>query len=285
LPFNIHLGILRKYFSLHLLSPHYLNIDNQSTMKAKRDFLKAYGWDERARTGTDMTRKMAQPLAQKPVPKDATLIDLIPQEDLTSGSMSLIETIRKRKSRRKYTDDPLTLEELSFLLWSTQGVRNPDKHENLSRRTVPSAGGTHPFETYLVVNRVSGLEAGLYRYLPLEHKVFLVKRDPDLPSSVSEASRNQTFVGQGAVVFIWTVIPYRAEYRFSLVAHKMIGIDVGHVCQNLYMAAESIDAGCCAIAAYDQEKMDALLAVDGTDEFAIYAAPVGKINSERFPSP
>lgn len=246
-------------------------------MKEKRNFLKAWGWDERARTGTDMTRQVDQPLAQKRVPEDVTLIDLVSPKDLTSGSMPLIETIRKRKSRRKYTDDPLTLEELSFLLWSTQGVSNPDKPENLSRRTVPSAGGRHPFETYLIVNRVSELDPGLYRYLPKKHKVYLVKKDPDLPSSVSEATRNQSFVGQGAVVFIWTVIPYRAEWRFSLVAHKMIAIDVGHVCQNLYLAAESIGAGCCAIAAYEQEQMDALLGVDGSDEFAIYAAPVGKI--------
>jgi len=246
-------------------------------MKEKRDFLKAWGWDERARTGTDTTRGLPQPPAQKSVPEDVTLIDLVSPEDYTSGSTSLIETIRKRKSRRQYTGDPLTLEEFSFLLWSTQGVKNHNNPENLSRRTVPSAGGRHPFETYLVVNRVSGLEAGLYRYLPNEHKVYLVKKDPDLPSSVSEASRNQAFVGQGAVVFIWTTIPYRAEYRFSLVAHKMIAIDVGHVCQNLYLAAESMDAGCCAIAAYNQEKMDALLGVDGIDEFAIYAAPVGKI--------
>ena len=247
-------------------------------MKAKRDFLKAYGWDERARTGTDMTRQVAQPLSQKPVPEDVTLIDLVSPKDLTSGSTPLIETIRKRKSRRKFSADPLTLEELSFLLWSTQGVREPDKPENLSRRTVPSAGGRHPFETYLVVNKVSGIEAGIYRYLPLEHKIYLHKKDPALPSSVSEASRGQVFVGQGAVVFIWTTIPYRAEWRFSLVAHKMIAIDVGHVCQNLYLSAESIGAGCCAIAAYDQEKMDELLGVDGYDEFAIYAAPVGKIS-------
>ena len=115
------------------------------------------------------------------------------------------------------------------------------------------------------------------KYRHLTRGGHLHKKDPALPSSVSEASRGQVFVGQGAVVFIWTTIPYRAEWRFSLVAHKMIAIDVGHVCQNLYLAAESIGAGCCAIAAYDQEKMDALLGVDGSDEFSIYAAPVGKV--------
>jgi len=248
-----------------------------ANMKANRDFLKAHGWDERARTGTDMTNRLPVPPAQKPPPENATLIDLVDPKDLSSGTVPLIDIIRQRQSRRKYTPDPLTLEELSFLLWSTQGLRDQDHSENPSKRTVASAGGRHPFETYIIVNRVSGLEVGLYRYLPLEHKIYLVKKDPDLASKVVEGTRGQAFVGQGALVFIWTCIPYRAEYRFSLVAHKMIAIDAGHVCQNLYLAAESIGAGTCAIAAYNQSKMDAILDVDGEDEYVIYAAPVGRI--------
>ena len=127
------------------------------------------------------------------------------------------------------------------------------------------------------MNRVSGLESGLYRYLPLEHKLVHLRSDPGLPEKVSEGSRGQAFVGQGAVVFIWTVIPYRAEWRYSVVAPKMIALDAGHLCQNLYLASEAIGAGTCAIGAYDQDKMDALLEVDGNEEFVIYAAPVGKV--------
>ena len=94
---------------------------------------------------------------------------------------------------------------------------------------------------------------------------------------IAEAAFNQSFVGEGAVTLIWTAIPSRMEWRYSLAAHKMIALDAGHVCQNLYLACEAIDAGTCAIAAYDQEKMDALIGVDGAEEFVIYMAPVGKI--------
>jgi SagB-type dehydrogenase family enzyme len=76
---------------------------------------------------------------------------------------------------------------------------------------------------------------------------------------------------------MWTTIPYRAEWRYSVIAHKMIAMDAGHLCQNLYLASESIGAGTCAIGAYNQAKVDAILGVDGEDEFAIYIAPVGKI--------
>ena len=77
-------------------------------------------------------------------------------------------------------------------------------------------------------------------------------------------------------MFIWTTIPNRMEWRYSVVSHKIIALDAGHVCQNLYLACESIGCGTCAIGAYDQEKMDKFLGVDGEEEFAIYAAPVGR---------
>jgi SagB-type dehydrogenase family enzyme len=79
------------------------------------------------------------------------------------------------------------------------------------------------------------------------------------------------------VTCIWTTIPYRMEWRYGAAAHKVIALDAGHVCQNLYLACEAIGAGTCAVAAYHQELMDQFLRVDGTDEFTIYIAPVGKV--------
>ncbi len=79
------------------------------------------------------------------------------------------------------------------------------------------------------------------------------------------------------MTFIWTAIPYRMEWRYGLAAHKVIAIDAGHVCQNLYLACEAIVAGTCAVAAYDQDAVDHLIGVDGEEEFAIYLAPVGKV--------
>jgi SagB-type dehydrogenase family enzyme len=95
---------------------------------------------------------------------------------------------------------------------------------------------------------------------------------------VSAATLNQSFIGKAPIVFVWTAIPYRMEWRYDLAAHKVIALDAGHVCQNLYLAAEAIKAGTCAIAAYDQNLMDNLLRVDGEDEFTIYLAPVGKVD-------
>src|SRR5512141_1156900 len=95
-------------------------------------------------------------------------------------------------------------------------------------------------------------------------------------AEASGACFGQRFVGKGAVTFFWSVIPYRMEWRYAPAAHRVLPMDVGHVCQNLYLSAEAIGAGVCAVAAYDQEALDALLNLDGEEEFVIYLAPVGK---------
>ena len=126
-------------------------------------------------------------------------------------------------------------------------------------RTVPSGGARHSFETYLLVDRIADLARGLYRYLPLEHKLYFLSSLDNFAEKVSEGCREQKFVGNAAVVFAWTTIPYRAEWRYDVIAHKMIAIDAGHLCQNLYLASESIGAGTCAIGAYDQARRSSRL--------------------------
>ena len=239
--------------------------------------LKSDQWEAFSKMETDQNRQMPQPARQKPYPDQEPLIDLTPPEDLTIGQMPTIDAIRGRRSRRKYTGESMTIEELSYLLWGTQGVSRSFPRDPGALRTAPSAGARHPFETYLFINGVKDIATGLYRYLPLDHKLYLLYSDPELLNRVSDAFFRQ-YVLNCSIAFIWTAIPYRTEWRYSIVSPKLIAIDVGHVCQNLYLAAESIGAGTCAIGAYDQGKMDALLRVDGTDEFTIYLATVGKIS-------
>lgn len=226
---------------------------------------------------TDQNRGIAPPPLEKSVPAGAQRIELIPAEKLYDiSSVNVFNAIANRRSRRAFNPLALTLKELSFLLWATQGVRKiaaPDT----AFRTVPSAGCRHALETYLCVFNVAGLEEGIYRYLPLEHQLLLVLQPAHLSSRLAEAALGQEFVGKSAVTFVWTAIPYRMEWRYDIAAHKVIALDAGHVCQNLYTACEAIHAGTCAIAAYHQELMDGLLGIDGTEEFTIYLAPVGKV--------
>ncbi len=123
---------------------------------------------------------------------------------------------------------------------------------------------------------MEGLDAGIYRYLPIEHALVLERKDEDLVEKLPPATLGQTFIAAAPIIFVWTVIPYRTEWRYTTAAHRVILMDVGHLCQNLYLACEAVGCGTCAIAAYHQDLMDQLLEVDGTDEFTIYLAPVGK---------
>ena len=117
---------------------------------------------------------------------------------------------------------------------------------------------------------------GFYRYLPVKHELLVGYRDGSAAERIAWAAFQQNWISDAAVIFIWSAIPYRMEWRYGLAAHKVILLDAGHVCQNLYLACEAISAGTCAVAAYDQELMDQLLNIDGKDEFVIYLAAVGK---------
>ena len=257
--------------------------------KSKRGFLKAYEWSEFDQYSTDQQKGLPRPEIQKPVSPGAQLIDLVPPDQFTVGTSPVLDVIGKRKSHRKYTKASISLEELSFMLWATQGMRDKSIEGGLTYvwRNVPSGGNRHPMETYLSIHNVAGIELGLYRYLPVDHQLVVEFLDPNLPDLVNKASRNQNsgaawrpyyFVKEAAVVFIWTAIPYRSEWRYNKAAAKLIALDAGHICQNLYVAAGAIRAGTCAIGAYDQDKMNNLVKVDGEDEFVIYMAPVGKID-------
>lgn len=226
---------------------------------------------------TDQNKSVDVPPLEKPYRADALRIDLVkPGTWKDIAGLDLVAAIGHRESRRSYTQEALTLEEISFLLWATQGVRGEVVGSH-AYRTVPSAGCRHAFETYLVILNGKGLGQGVYRYLPLTHQLLFEFSEDRLARKLVDVVFRQPYPGNAAVTFIWTAIPYRMEWRYHLAAHKVIALDAGHVCQNLYLACEAIGAGTCAIAAYDQEALDRLLRIDGKDEFAIYLSPVGKV--------
>ena len=226
---------------------------------------------------TAQNRHKPAPPLQKPCGTDAPRVDLPAGEAALAGlgTLPIGLAIARRESVRNFSPFPLTIQELSALLWATQGVRGV-LHPSCALRTVPSAGARHSFETYLAVERVQSLAPGLYRYLPLNEQLVQLSTEPCIGRRAAQACLGQGFVASAAVTFFWTTIPARMEWRYDLAAHKVIAVDAGHVCQNLYLACEGMGAGTCAIAAYDQEACDRLLGVDGDEEFTVYVAPVGK---------
>jgi len=250
---------------------------DMTNIKAGREFLKDTLRKKTDFYQTDQNKGIPAPPLQKPFDPEAPRIKLALPEQWSKlvREARLDELIAARRSRRKYSNDPLLMEELSFLIWATQGIRRVVDYSTAYRH-VPSAGARHSFETYIFARKVQQLDPGVYRFLPLENELLLVRTMSDIKESLSAAAFGQRFIGQGSATFVWSCIPYRMEWRYGRTAYRVILMDLGHVCQNLYLACEALGAGTCAVAAYDQEAMDELLGLDGQDEFVVYLAPVGK---------
>ena len=223
----------------------------------------------------DQFQGLAAPSLEKPIPEDGRFISLPQPGKISTPPLELRSAIESRRSIREYARDPLTLQELAYLLWCTQGI--VQRHEPYATfRNVPSAGGRHAFETYLQVNRVSDLEPGLYRYLAFSHRLMAIEISSDMADRLTQACLRQDMVRDSAVTFIWSCVIYRMAWRYSERAYRYVHIDAGHVCQNLYLAAEKINCGACAIGAFDDELMAGLLGIDGREEFVVYCATVGR---------
>ena len=176
---------------------------------------------------------------------------------------------------RKYAPESISLEELSYLLWCTQGVKKVNGTSS-TLRTVPSAGARHALDTYLLVNAVEGLESGYYRYIALEHKLMMISKEEDLADKLMQACLNQKMITGSAVTFLWCAVMERMTWRYQERGYRYILLDAGHVCQNLYLASEAIGCGACAIAAFDDDQVNQLLGFNGEEQFIVYLATVGK---------
>ncbi len=193
-----------------------------------------------------------------------------PQNDFEQLALS-------RRSHRRYDNEAiLSLAELGYLLRMTQGLRDGSQSQKLTRRYVPSAGSRHPFETYLAVQQVEGLEPGIYHYLPAQHALEVWESGTEALRAAHSTTYNQKQVLNSAVTFFWVAEVYRTSWRYGMRAYRYLYLDAGHVCQNLYLAAESIGYGVCAIAAFDDELADTVFELDGKERFTAYMASVGK---------
>lgn len=210
--------------------------------------------------------------------RDESILIFLPDSSgFVPQDNNLINVLNKRRSLRRYDDSvEMSTEELSYLLKYTQGVREIDQKRTLTNRFVPSAGSRHPFETFLLVQRVNGLTPGLYRYIAQRHALEVFDLDFEAILKAHDSTYKQKQVITSAVTFFWAANLYRTSWRYSTRAYRYINLDAGHVCQNLYLCAESIDYGVCAIAAFDDRLANQLFGLDEVERFVVYAASVGK---------
>jgi SagB-type dehydrogenase family enzyme len=265
-----------------------------NTYTINREFMKSDIGDIDIIATADIAKGIPQPPLEKPYAEGTRRIALPPITCDSAPKADFFTCTLNRCSRRNYTDEPLSLFELAFLLWCTQGVKKvigghrryiKDGSGRNMLRPVAVGGSVNAYETYLAINTVSGVDTGIWRYLPLSHELLFLKTEFTLKEKLvdifTNPSQDQHYTANAGVVFFWTCLPYRGEWRYKHTAHKGMLLDVGHISQNLYLATEAIECGCCAIGGYSQNKVDELIDVDGYDEFTVLCASVGHIDQDK----
>jgi len=212
----------------------------------------------------------------------------LPPFDNTITCLSYIDLLDNRRSERIYTDTAMTAEQLAFLLWSSQGIQYyRGKGDIATFRPVPSGGARHPFELYIAVKNVDGLQPGFYHYAPTKHvgekQVTVERLGPlfdDYETRMADLLASQKWATKASAIIFVSCIPYRTEWRYSNASHRVALIDLGHLGQNLMLSATALGLGSCCMAAYDQELCDQTFSFDGIDEYTVYAIAMGNVNDK-----
>ena len=213
--------------------------------------------------------RAAKPEPYKTYP-DRRRIDL--PRPRSMAEMPLDRVLRLRKSIRRFSDRPLTVDQLSYLLWAAGGIQRQERGHEF--RTAPSAGALYPIETYLVVNNVEDLPAGVYHYALQGHALEELRLG-SYAGAIAAAALGQRMCAEAQVVFVWTAIFQRSKWKYHQRAYRYIYLDAGHIAENLALAATALALGSCQIGAlFDQEASD-VVGVDGTEESVIYMTAVG----------
>jgi SagB-type dehydrogenase family enzyme len=185
------------------------------------------------------------------------------------GTVSIEQTLARRRSVRDYSGKPLTLEELSQLLWAAQGITAA-----WGARTAPSAGALYPLEVYALAGNVQGLAPGVYRYVPKAHELVLIIAG-DLRAQLANAALGQDAVRTAAVDLVITAVPTRTTTKYGERGHRYVLMEVGHAAQNVHLQAVALGLGSVPIGAFDDQKVTTLLNLPKA-EAPLYIIPVGR---------
>ncbi|MCX7626758.1 MAG: SagB/ThcOx family dehydrogenase [Candidatus Sumerlaeaceae bacterium] len=189
---------------------------------------------------------------------------------VTTGTVTVETAIQRRRSVREFTTAALTVQQLSQLLWSAQGVT----HHQSGFRTAPSAGATYPLEVYAVVGNVQGLSSGVYRYYPAEHSIRLHSTG-DRRSQLAVACLSQSWVREAPASLVITAVYERTTNRYGKRGLQYVHMEVGHAAQNVYLQATAIGLGTVIVGAFNDSAVAECLALP-TQEVPLAVLPVGE---------
>ncbi len=203
----------------------------------------------------------------KPSARNESIIEL--PEPRHRSSVSIEETLLKRRSTRDYTGEPITLQELSQLLWAAQGVTSPKGY-----RTAPSAGALYPLEVYVVVGDVESISEGVYKYRPQKHQLAKVMTG-DKRSELTIAALGQSWVKDAATDIVVTAVYERTTSKYGERGVRYVHMEAGHAAQNLCLQAAALDLGLVTVGAFRDDQVKDTLGLP-EDEQPLYIIPIGR---------
>lgn len=186
--------------------------------------------------------------------------------------MPLEKALRGRRSVREFSNTALTQEQLSQLLFAAHGITATVNGRAFF--TAPSAGGTNPFEIYVLIQNVKGLGPGIYRYEPLKNALEIVALG-DFRERIIASGRGQKWTDQAPAAFVLTAVFERTTEKYGERGLRYIDMEAGHICQNIHLQAVSLNLGSLSVGAFDEERLNELLGIDGKTQSVIYLCPVG----------
>ena len=191
---------------------------------------------------------------------------------LQKATMGFAEVLRRRKSIRAFSNQPLSLDDLGFLLWASTGIQRVE--HGYEFRTAPSAGALYPIETYVAANNIEDVDSGIYHYNIKNHLLEEIKAG-NFGDAIAHAALDQKMCATASVIFIWTAIFERSKWKYNQRAYRYIYLDAGHIAENLALAAASINCGSCQVGAFFDDEINSIACVDGAEESTICLSVIG----------
>ena len=182
---------------------------------------------------------------------------------LTAGGMGVAEAIAKRRSVRQFTQEALTMEEVSQLAWAAQGITEPER----GLRAAPSAGALYPLELYLFT------KDGVFRYVPKGHKLIQLSAK-DTRAELSAAALGQSSVREAALAFVLTGVFTRTEAKYGKRSSQYVYMEAGHAAQNIHLQAVALGLGSVPVGALQEKAVADVLGLS-SEETPLYIVPVG----------
>jgi SagB-type dehydrogenase family enzyme len=190
---------------------------------------------------------------------------------IPKGKISIEEAISKRRSFRRFRAQPLSLAQLSQLLWSAQGITSTG-----GRRAVPSAGATYPLEIFVVIGEhgIQNLAAGMYHYDVGNHSLSL-HMSGDLRQKLADTALGQSFIANCPVDMVVCALHPRTAYRYGRRGERYVHMEVGHVGQNVSLQAVALGLATVMVGAFKDEDVGKALKLEEQIK-PLYIIPIGK---------